>query len=131
MARKKADRVMQVTQRINTSLWLEETFDEDLPSCIEQLEQVPARVSQWKKSSARCGAGFALVLVKTHCNKIKDLEILGDGNPPGKDCTDHLPVYLEAASKIAAFIDLDTFVDATEVPDSPEETAGDAEEENE
>lgn len=134
MAENKADRVKQVMQEINTSLWPDEAFDEDLPSYIEQLEQVPYQVSRWKKSSTRSGAGFALALTKAHFPRIMDDDLakVGDGNPPGKECMDHLPTFLEATSKIASIIYLETFIEYIGVPDTLEDAPEDAgEEENE
>lgn len=109
-------RVKQVTEKINESLWPEEAFNDDLPSCLSQLAKAPAQVTRWKKSATRCGAAVALALTRTHFSKIKDedLQLVGGGNPCGKDFTIHMPTFMEAASKTASFIDLDTFVEPPE-----------------
>ena len=54
------------TSRIDTTLWPRETLQNDLESLMTQLNEVPSRVQEWKKSSARCGAYVALSLVRVH-----------------------------------------------------------------
>lgn len=116
-------RVKQVTKGINASLWPEEAFDDDLPTCPSQLEKVPVQVTEWKKFAGRSGTSFALALTKMHCSKIKeeDLQLVGGGNPSRKDCSVYLLAFMETASKIASVIELDTFVMSTGVPETPED----------
>src|SRR4051812_37144347 len=52
--------------RIDTSLWPGTTLRNDLESLMTRLNDVPGRVMEWKKSSARCGADVALSLVRVH-----------------------------------------------------------------
>lgn len=123
VAKNNAFQVKQATEKINESLWPEEAFDSDLPTCLSQLEKTPAQVSRWKRSAARCGADVALALTKAHFSRIKDedLKLVDGRNPEGKDFRDHMPTFLEAASNIASFIDLETFVEPIGVPDTPED----------
>ena len=44
------------TSRIDTALWPGEALQNDLESLMTRLNEVPSRVQEWKKSSARCGA---------------------------------------------------------------------------
>lgn len=85
-----------------------------------------------KNPAARSRAGLALALTKAHFSKIKneDLQLVGDGNRPGKNFLDHLPTFLEAASKIASIIDLETYVEPTGVPNTPKDAPIDEEEED-
>ena len=39
---------------------------------MAQLNEVPGRVQEWKKSSARCGADVALSLVRVHCKDARE-----------------------------------------------------------
>ena len=39
---------------------------------MTQLNDVPGRVQEWKKSSARCGADVALSLVRVHCKEARE-----------------------------------------------------------
>ncbi|XBI31928.1 hypothetical protein VPH35_055446 [Triticum aestivum] len=60
-------RLKVATSRIDMTLWQRETLQLDLESLMTRLNEVPGRVQEWKKSSARCGAGVALSLVRVHC----------------------------------------------------------------
>lgn len=131
MAKKNATQVKKITGKINESLRPGEEFDNDLLSCMNQLKQVPGQVSRWKKYAALCGADVALALTRTHFPRLKDedLQVVGSGNPAGKDFTVHMPAFMETASSITSFIDLDTFVEPVGVPDTPEEKLEKEEEE--
>ena len=52
-------RLKAATSRIDTSLWPEETLQNDLESLMARLNEVPSRVQEWKKYSARCDADVA------------------------------------------------------------------------
>ena len=45
-------RLKATTSRIDTSLWPEETLQNDLESLMTRLNEIPSRVQEWKKSSA-------------------------------------------------------------------------------
>ena len=60
-------RLKVATLRIDTTLWPGETLQNDLESLMTRLNEVPSRMQEWKKSSARCGADVALSLVRVHC----------------------------------------------------------------
>ena len=60
-------RLKVAASRIDTTLWPRETLQNDLESLMTRLNEVPGRVQEWKKSSARCGADVALSLVRVHC----------------------------------------------------------------
>ena len=62
-------RLKVATSRIDRTLWPRETLQSDLESLMTQLNEVPSRVQEWKKSSARCGADVALSLVRVHCKE--------------------------------------------------------------
>ena len=55
-------RLKVAASRIDTTLWPRETLQNDLESLMTRLNEVPGRVQEWKKSSARCGADIALSL---------------------------------------------------------------------
>ena len=48
------------------------TFQNDLESLMARLNEVPGRVEEWKKSSARCGANVALSVVHVHCKDARE-----------------------------------------------------------
>ena len=60
-------RLKAATLRIDTALWPGEALQNDLESLMTRLNEVPSRVHEWKKSSARCGADVALCLARVHC----------------------------------------------------------------
>ena len=39
---------------------------------MTRLKEIPGRVQEWKKSSARCGADVAMSLVRVHCNEVRE-----------------------------------------------------------
>ena len=53
-------RLKVAMSRINTSLWPRTTLQNDLESLMTRLNEVPGRVAEWKKSSARCGVDVCL-----------------------------------------------------------------------
>ena len=60
-------RLKAAASRIDRTLWPGETLRNDLESLMTRLNEVPCRVQEWKRSSARCGADVALSLVHVHC----------------------------------------------------------------
>ena len=60
-------RLKVAASQIDTTLWPGATLQNDLESLMTRLDEVPGRVQEWKKSSARCGADVALSLVRVHC----------------------------------------------------------------
>ena len=56
-------RLKVAMSHIDTTLWPRATLQNDLESLMTRLNEVPGRVQEWKKSSARCGADVALSLV--------------------------------------------------------------------
>nr|XP_020163764.1 uncharacterized protein LOC109749191 [Aegilops tauschii subsp. strangulata] len=58
--------------RIDTTLWPRATLQNDLESLMIRFNEIPSRVQEWKKSSARCGANVALSLVRVHCKEAKE-----------------------------------------------------------
>ena len=65
-------RLRAAALRINTTLWPGETLQNDLESLMTRLNEVPGRVQEWKKSSARCGVDVALSLVRVHCKDARE-----------------------------------------------------------
>ena len=59
-------RLKVAVSRIDTVLWPRATLPNDLESLMTRLNEIPSRVQDWKKSSARCGADVALSLVRIH-----------------------------------------------------------------
>ena len=60
-------RLKVATSRIDTALWPGKMLQNDLETLMIRLNEVPSRVQEWKKSSARCGADVALSLVRVQC----------------------------------------------------------------
>ena len=56
-------RLKAAMSRIDTELWPRAEFQNDLESLMTRIKEIPDRVQEWKKSSARCGADVALSLV--------------------------------------------------------------------
>ena len=65
-------RLKVAVSRIDTTLWPRETLQNDLESLMTRMNDVPCRVQEWKKSSARCGADVALSLVRVHCKDARE-----------------------------------------------------------
>ena len=85
---------------------------------MNRLNDIPNRVQAWKKSAARCGADVALSLVRVHFKdakeeKLKELQV---ANTKKLQFQDFMETFIEAATRIADGIDLDTFVE----PASPQ-----------
>ena len=80
---------------------------------MTRLNQIPGLVQEWKKSSARCGADVALSLVRVHCKEAEEdkLAALKVANTKKHSLQDFTATFLEAATRIADSIDLDSFCD--------------------
>ena len=111
-------RLKAATSRIDTSLWPEETLQNDLESLMTRLNEIPSRVQEWKKSSARCGADVALSLVRVHCKEAKEekLAAIEVANTKRLDFQSFMETFIEAATRIADWINLDEFVEPTNPP---------------
>ena len=93
-----------------------EALQNDLESLMTQLNEVPSRVQEWKKSSTRCGADVALSLVRVHCKEAREDKVsLKVANTRKHDFRSFMETFIAAATRIADGIDLDEFV----APSSP------------
>jgi hypothetical protein len=106
--------------KIDKELWPEDTLQNDLESMMTRLNEIHGWVQAWKKSTARCGADVALSLVRFHCKDAKEekLKALQVANTKKLQFEDFMETFVEAATRIADGIDLDTFVE----PVSPTDT---------
>ena len=104
-------RLKAATSRIDSTLWPEETLQNDLESLMARLNTIPGRVQEWKKSSARCGADVALCLARVHCKDAREekLAALKVANTKKHSFQDFMDTFLEAATRITDSIDLDSF----------------------
>ena len=107
--------------RIDTSLWPRTTLQNDLESLMTRLNEVPRRVAEWKKSSARCHADVALSLVRVHCKEAREekLAAIQVANTRKHSFQDFMETFIAAATRIADGINLDEFVAPSSPP--PEE----------
>ena len=80
---------------------------------MTRLNQIPGRVQEWKKSFTRCGADVALSLVRVHCKDAREdkLATLKVANTKKHTFQSFMDTFLEAATRIADNIDLDSFCD--------------------
>ena len=103
--------------QIDTALWPGTTLRNDLESLMTQLNEVPGRVQEWKKSSAQCGANVALSLVRVHCKEAREekLAVVKVANTKKHDFQSFMETFIATATRNADEIDLDQFV----VPSSP------------
>ena len=101
----------EVVSRIDSTLWTGATLQNDLESLMTRLNEVPSRVQEWKKSSARCGADVALSLVRVHCKDAREdkLAALKVANTKKHSFQDFMDTFLDVATRIADIIDLDSF----------------------
>ena len=105
-------RLKVAVSRIDSSLWPRVTLQNDLESLMARLNEVPRRVQEWKKSSARCGADVALSLVRVHCKEAREhkLAAIKVANTKRHDFQSFMETFIAAATRIADGIDLDEFV---------------------
>jgi hypothetical protein len=111
-------RLKVAVSRIDTALWPRETLQNDLESLMTRLNEIPGRVQEWKKSSARCGADVALSLVRVHCKEAKEekLAAIKVANTKKLDFQSFMETFIAAATRIADGIDLDEFVEPASPP---------------
>ena len=85
---------------------------------MTRLNEIPGRVQEWKKSAARCGADVALSLVRVHCKDAKEekLKALQVENTKKLQFQSFMETFIEAATRIADGINLDTFVEPASPP---------------
>ena len=65
-------RLKAAMTRVDAELWPRAELSQDLESLMTRLNQIPGRVQEWKKSSARCGADVALSLLRVHCKDARE-----------------------------------------------------------
>ena len=72
----------------------------------------------WKKSAAHCGADIALSLIRVHCKDAKEekLKALHMANTKKLQFESFMETFIEAATRIADGINLDTFVEPANPP---------------
>ena len=111
-------RLKVAVSRIDTALWPRATFQNDLESLMTRLNEIPGRVQEWKKSSAWCGADVALSLVRVHCKDAKEekLKALQVANTKKLQFQSFMETFIDATTRIADGIDLDTFVEPASPP---------------
>ena len=111
-------RLKVAMSRIDPTLWLEATLQNDLESQMTQLNGIPDRVQEWKKSSARCGADVALSLVRVHCKEVRQdkLAAIKVANTQKHDFRTFMETFIAAATRIADGVDLDEFVEPASPP---------------
>ena len=88
---------------------------------MTRLNEVPGRVQEWKKSSARCGADVALSLLCVHYKDAREdkLASIKVANTKKHDFQSFMETFIAAATRIADGINLDQFVAPSSPP--PEE----------
>ena len=87
---------------------------------MSRMNQIPGRVQEWKNTSARCGADVALSLVRVHYKDAREDKLAGlkVSNTKKHTFQTFMDTFLEAATRIADSIDLDSFCDpASPSPD--------------
>ena len=111
-------RLKEVVSRIDSTLWPGVMLQNDLESLMTQLNEIPDRVQEWKKSSARCGADVALSLVRVHCKEVHEdkLAAIKVANTKKHDFQSFMETFIAAATWIADGIDLDSFVEPASLP---------------
>ena len=111
-------RLKEVVSRIDSTLWPGATLQNDLESLMTRLNEIPDRVQEWKKSSARCGADVALSLVRVHCKEVREdkLAAIKVANNKRHDFQSFMETFIAAATRIADGIDLDSFVEHASPP---------------
>ena len=104
--------------RVDAELWLQSELSQDLESLMTRLNEIPDRVQEWKKSSARCGVDVALSLVRLHYKEAREdnLAALKVVNTKKHTFQSFMDTFLDAATRIADNINLDSFVEPTSPP---------------
>ena len=85
---------------------------------MTRLNEIPSRVQEWKKSSARCGADVALSLVRVHFKEAREekLAAIKVSNTKRLELCSLMETFITAATRIADGIDLDEFVEPASPP---------------
>ena len=85
---------------------------------MARLNEIPGRVQEWKMSSAHCGADVAPSLVRDHCKDVREdkLAALKVANTKKLSFQSFLDTFINAATRIADNIDLDSFVEPASPP---------------
>ena len=85
---------------------------------MTQIKEIPGRVEECKKSSARCGADVALPLVRVHYKEAREdkLAAIKVANTKRHDFQSFMETFIAAATRIADGIDLDEIVDPASPP---------------
>ena len=85
---------------------------------MTRLNEIPGRMQEWKKLSARCGADVALSLVRVHCKDVREdkLAALKVANTKRLNFQSFMDTFIDAATHIADSIDLDSFVEPASPP---------------
>ncbi|XBH64723.1 hypothetical protein VPH35_118431 [Triticum aestivum] len=111
-------RLKVALSRIDKELRPKDVFQNDLESLMTRLNDIPDRVQAWKKSSARCGADVVLSLVRVHCKDAKEekLKALQVANTKKLQFQSFMETFIDAVTRIADGIDLDTFVEPASPP---------------
>ena len=111
-------RLKVAVSRLDTTLWPGETLQNDLESLMTRLNDVPGRVQEWKKSSAKCGADVALSLVRVHFKDAREdkLASIKVDNTKKHDFQSFMETFIAATTRIADGIDLDQFVAPSSSP---------------
>ena len=88
---------------------------------MARLNEIPDRVQEWKKSSARCGADVSLSLVRVHCKEAREdkLVAIKVSNTKRHDFQYFMETFIAAATQITDGINLDEFFEPVSPP--PEE----------
>ncbi|XBI10099.1 hypothetical protein VPH35_137474 [Triticum aestivum] len=104
--------------RIDKELWPKDVLLNDLESLMTRLNDIPDRVQAWKKSTAHCGADVDLSLVRFHCKDAKEekLKALQVANTKKLQFQSSMETFIDAATRIADGIDLDTFIEPASPP---------------
>ena len=85
---------------------------------MTRLNEVPGRVQEWKKSSARCGADVALSLVRVHYKESREekLAAIKVANTKRHYFRSFMETFIAAGTWIADGLDLDEFVEPASPP---------------
>ena len=85
---------------------------------MARLDEIPDRVLEWEKSSARCGADVALSLVRVHYKKAREdrLAAIKVANTKRHDFQSFMETFIAVATRIVDGIDLDEFVEPASPP---------------
>ena len=111
-------RLKVAMSRIDTDLWPQAELQNDIESLMAQLNEIPGRVQVWKKSSACCGADVALSLIRVHCKDVREdkMVALKVANTKKLNFQSFMDTFIDAATRIADIIDLDSFVEPASPP---------------